>query len=760
MKLNHINQPINPDKNENHTFLSLKFAVSYSLFLLIILIMMVCLHSFSVKNNNERFWQQNETSFQSAISLLDSNFSIMDSYCRQLPLDSDFCRLARMTDTDKNDFYLAGLRLKNNLPSSLYSYADLPINSYFIYLRNTGYVASVNAFTTENLFYANYYRSRYTVSDLESWQNQIFAQNKSGTMYTLYDRVVSGCDDAYLYLIDVDSLTYSTLPVTAGFHISYQKLKKIFAGVSLENGGYILALDENDTPVFYISEARTAAACMEDAPIDTLLAEISALDFKNNNAEMEHDGNSMHVTYSYADTNDWRIYLIQPDSLYSTSYQDFFIFFLIAAFLLGLLLVNSLVKNNMAPIRQLDFVLQETITDRNQLKEMVETTRPIIHKTYLKQLMQGNVSSPDELDYIRNFLHLTDTALHYYVMYGIVYENEFVESNETLHGKVENLNEIIEQGLAEYFTCQNTLYLFSPKERVYAILLPFEGESDKMLISLQERVLKLHSELLEQYSIWFFTGIGLPCEFSNIWESYQQAKDASGYTTKNYIFLPYEMLKKDSHVYYYPSEFSTKMIQFISTGSSTQVTELFHLIHQENLEERSLPFHLLKFLLSDIRNTLLKARFAITNVSAENEPVLNEIDTLLATEDLTFHLCEEIALKLCSLCSTKSEKSNLIDTIVEYIRNNFKDPSLCLNKISDEFNISESYFSHMFKETMNINFSVYLEDMRLNEAARLIHESNSNLAEIALEVGYNNQTSFRRAFKKKFGVTPSAMSNS
>ena len=131
--------------------------------------------------------------------------------------------------------------------------------------------------------------------------------------------------------------------------------------------------------------------------------------------------------------------------------------------------------------------------------------------------------------------------------------------------------------------------------------------------------------------------------------------------------------------------------------------ELFQLIHQENIEERSLPFQLLKFLLSDIRNTLLKARFAITNVPDDNAD-LQEIDVMLSKEELTFRYCEDIALKLCDLFQAKTEKNNLIDNIVDYIRKNYKDPSLCLNKISDEFNISESYFSHMFKENMNINF--------------------------------------------------------
>jgi AraC-like DNA-binding protein len=80
-----------------------------------------------------------------------------------------------------------------------------------------------------------------------------------------------------------------------------------------------------------------------------------------------------------------------------------------------------------------------------------------------------------------------------------------------------------------------------------------------------------------------------------------------------------------------------------------------------------------------------------------------------------------------------------------------------LNKISDEFQISESYFSHMFKEKTGVNFSTYLENIRLHEAARLIKETEIGLNELYITVGYNNANTFRRAFKKVYGVTPSAM---
>ena len=126
-------------------------------------------------------------------------------------------------------------------------------------------------------------------------------------------------------------------------------------------------------------------------------------------------------------------------------------------------------------------------------------------------------------------------------------------------------------------------------------------------------------------------------------------------------------------------------------------------------------------------------------------------------EHLTFKLCEDLALSLCNLFGNKEDDNTLSSTIEKYIKENYKDPSLGLNKISDEFQISESYFSHMFKEKTGVNFSTYLENIRMTEAARLIKETDISLNELYIAVGYNNSNTFRRAFKKVYGVTPSAM---
>jgi AraC-like DNA-binding protein len=299
-------------------------------------------------------------------------------------------------------------------------------------------------------------------------------------------------------------------------------------------------------------------------------------------------------------------------------------------------------------------------------------------------------------------------------------------------------------------------YCFSPSDRTYALIIAGAREdADNLILRTNEIIVNMHNYLLDTYGIWLFAGIGKNTDaLENVWESYQQAIEAVNYTSKNYIFFPYEFIKKDSSAFYYPPELSTKLIHFITTGNIPQVMELFNLLHQENIEERSLPINMLQFLLSDIRNTLLKARFTLpADTPKEKIEALDES----FDQHVSFKLCEDIALQLCRLFTIETDDSNLVSAIERYIQENYTDPSLGLNKISDEFQISESYFSHMFKEKTGVNFSTYLENIRLHEAARLIKETDTGLNELYILVGYNNANSFRRAFKKVYGVTPSAM---
>ena len=435
--------------------------------------------------------------------------------------------------------------------------------------------------------------------------------------------------------------------------------------------------------------------------------------------------------------------------------QVLYIMCFVIAFLLGISLIIRFSRRNVAPIIELGQELNEAVEAQNHLLEAVNSQRPIICKSYVRKLLTGLTSSEEEASYIKEYLNLIGDPLYYNCLYIVAYNNagDSGENTQQIRSS-DDFNQVITNALQNFLG--SPLYYFNPDSRTYALLLACTKEDEaNLIIKTNETIVQLHNYLLDTYGIWLFAGIGRNTDsLTNVWESYQQAVESISYTSKNYFFFPYEFIKKDSNAFYYPPELSTKLIHFITTGNTSQVLELFNLIHQENIEERSLPINLLKFLLSDIRNTLLKARFALpSGISAEVTAQLDE----QFNEHATFKLCEDIALTLCKLFAVESEDTNLVTAIEKYIEKNFMDPSMGLNKISDEFQISESYFSHMFKEKTGVNFSTYLENIRMSEAARMIKETDISLNELYISVGYNNANTFRRAFKKIYGVTPSSM---
>ena len=68
--------------------------------------------------------------------------------------------------------------------------------------------------------------------------------------------------------------------------------------------------------------------------------------------------------------------------------------------------------------------------------------------------------------------------------------------------------------------------------------------------------------------------------------------------------------------------------------------------------------------------------------------------------------------------------------------------------------MSESYFSHRFKEETGLSFVNYVNRERANRAAALLLSTDSRVSEIARLVGIDNPNYFSILFKKWMGVSP------
>ena len=92
----------------------------------------------------------------------------------------------------------------------------------------------------------------------------------------------------------------------------------------------------------------------------------------------------------------------------------------------------------------------------------------------------------------------------------------------------------------------------------------------------------------------------------------------------------------------------------------------------------------------------------------------------------------------------------------------YLNPGLSLNSLAKELGTNEKYLSQFINKTYNKNFSLFLNEYRIEFAKKTlvdIEYSNYTLEAIGALSGFNSKSSFNSTFKKITGETPSEYKN-
>lgn len=132
-----------------------------------------------------------------------------------------------------------------------------------------------------------------------------------------------------------------------------------------------------------------------------------------------------------------------------------------------------------------------------------------------------------------------------------------------------------------------------------------------------------------------------------------------------------------------------------------------------------------------------------------------------AEESAGFETLRALVLEACrtAVLARPRPGAFLRRRILEHIRRHLFEPGLSLASIASRLHISESYLSRIFKEQEGENLSSYIERSRLEEAVRLLRESDLGVATVAERTGYASDAAFRRAFKRVYGISPNEYRN-
>lgn len=120
--------------------------------------------------------------------------------------------------------------------------------------------------------------------------------------------------------------------------------------------------------------------------------------------------------------------------------------------------------------------------------------------------------------------------------------------------------------------------------------------------------------------------------------------------------------------------------------------------------------------------------------------------------------CAAAFMQIMSLEAHKIEptddpKKIYVQNIKKYIEDNFASQDFNVDALCNMMHLSHSYICRIFSAHEGCTVMNYIENIRLEQAAKLLISTDINVSRISSMVGYRDSLHFMKCFKKKFNCT-------
>lgn len=466
-------------------------------------------------------------------------------------------------------------------------------------------------------------------------------------------------------------------------------------------------------------------------------------------------GKSMLVSHSRSDQNGWTYVAAQSSEIVlakAEAIKRTILTFASITLGLGVLAAFFLAYRNSRP-------LLELMSSLSELRNRIEHQLPLLRATVLDRLLKGYYKSEDDaLAAVREGRMQLRFGGYFAVAASVSCDERYADTEE--------LREFLASRLKVWFDgCDYVLNM--DRDRADLIVSCPEDDPDALRSGLKRRWDEQSGLLQGENGMFVTLGIGrMTASLLELWRSHNDARQALEYhiPTGRGDMIWYEERVQDSGYYYYPLDLELKLVQTVKNGDSDGLGQLLRHIKDVNYSERRLNGATRRQLQHELQGTMTKL---LEQLEAGSE-TFPELRGKLAAEGAAdgepfrFDAWQRSLKTICEhLAQQKKDKYNqTAAAMLDMTTDRFTDPNFSLAGLAAHFKLSESFISILFKEHAGENFSDYVERLRLELACSQLRNTGKSIVQIAQEIGYNSDKTFRRAFKRVYGVQPTSYRDS
>ncbi|MFI3326140.1 MAG: PocR ligand-binding domain-containing protein [Clostridia bacterium] len=284
----------------------------------------------------------------------------------------------------------------------------------------------------------------------------------------------------------------------------------------------------------------------------------------------------------------------------------------------------------------------------------------------------------------------------------------------------------------------------------------FSQEQKNLLKDEITKIPYINSSKVTSLSNLLFMSVGF---LNNVSTSARMLERQSSEEIQGQINEYIKSMKKGELTPEYPIELEQSLLRAISEGNKETTSALLndilgHIFFYNNGDFARIKASLYELLILISRATIRAGADSEKTLSL-SKSYLKEISSIQTLDELCLWFTNVVKTLMDGVFDFLDLRhSEIIYKVVHYMRSHHAE-KISLEEVAKSVFLSPSYLSRIFKQETGISFNKYLNNIRVEKSKTLLLTNEIKLADIALLVGFEDQSYYTKVFKRTTGVLPS-----